>query len=488
MSAAHYVVGDVFDVMADMPSGSVDLVLTSPPFLGLRSYLPAGHPDKAKEIGSEPSPAEFIDVLLALTAEWRRLLASHGSICVELGDTYSNTGGAGGDATAAGMRTDHPTDRPSRSGRTRPDGAGGGVFRGGERMPDKIGVGWPLAKSLVGIPQLYQLSLTYGRNMLTGEPSPAGQWRVRNLVVWCRPNPPVGALGDKVRPATSYMVMACPNERRYFDLTAIKQPLADSPGNKYVRRVSGGDAARRPGGSQALSTDNRITADYDPSKSGGAPPLDHWWAEPDDDVFGSDTWLISTEPYKGAHFATWPRKLLTRPVLAMCPQRVCKVCGKPSERIIERTPEYAAARAAIGDFNQRDTGAGVSGSRSVLAEAAVGWSECGCGAGCVPDTVTEVETMVSVALYDDDGFSIGYSDPVPQIERKVTPGVCHDPTHWRVGHVLDPFGGSGTTGLVATGHGRDCTMIDIDDRNADLAVDRIGALFLDVTHHESSKR
>ena len=49
---------------------------------------------------------------------------------------------------------------------------------------------------------------------------------------------------------------------------------------------------------------------------------------------------------------------------------------------------------------------------------------------------------------------------------------------WRAGHVLDPFGGSGTTGSVATGNGRDATLIDLDDRNLDLAYDRIGGLFL----------
>ena len=63
MSARFYVC-DVFDGLATLEDGSVDLVVTSPPFLALRSYLPADHPDKGKEIGSEATPAEFIDVLL----------------------------------------------------------------------------------------------------------------------------------------------------------------------------------------------------------------------------------------------------------------------------------------------------------------------------------------------------------------------------------------------------------------------------------------
>lgn len=86
MSEARYIVGDTREVISSLPDGSVDLVLTSPPFLALRSYLPDDHPDKGKEIGSEPTPAEFLDALLALSAEWRRVLAPHGSICIELGE------------------------------------------------------------------------------------------------------------------------------------------------------------------------------------------------------------------------------------------------------------------------------------------------------------------------------------------------------------------------------------------------------------------
>ena len=87
-----YRVGDVRDVMANIPDGTVDLVATSPPFLALRSYLPAGHEHKPAEIGSEPDPATFLDTLLALTAEWGCVLAPHGSIAIELGDTFAGTG------------------------------------------------------------------------------------------------------------------------------------------------------------------------------------------------------------------------------------------------------------------------------------------------------------------------------------------------------------------------------------------------------------
>lgn len=266
MSRAEFIVGDVFDVMSTLKDESVDMVMTSPPFLALRSYLPADHPDKAKEIGSEPSPAEFLDTLLALTAEWDRLLAPHGSICVELGDTYSGSGGAGGDYAPDGLR------------------AGQGKFEGSNARRGKVvdhdsgrrnpGAGWPMAKSMCGIPHLYHLSLAYGRNILTGEPSPAGMWRVRNVVAWCRPNPPVGALGDKFRPATSYMTIATKAGDRYFDLDAVR--TTPDPKNKRTSAL-----AREGIDGRSDQVCNPIGPDGQRiiSNTAGAPPLD-WWEIP----------------------------------------------------------------------------------------------------------------------------------------------------------------------------------------------------------------
>src|SRR5690606_37230153 len=71
-------------------------------------------------------------------------------------------------------------------------------------------------------PTLYAWSLAYGRNLLTSEPSPAGMWRVRNVKPWIRSNPPVSALGDKERPATSYITVATIARDRYFDLDGVR--------------------------------------------------------------------------------------------------------------------------------------------------------------------------------------------------------------------------------------------------------------------------
>jgi DNA modification methylase len=400
VSRCTYIIGDTRDVTATLPDGSVDLVLTSPPFLALRSYLPADHPDKHREIGSEPDPAGFLDTLLALTAEWRRVLAPHGTIAVELGDTYSGSTAGGGDFKPDGEPTKYRRGDLTTAAQIR-----------------RTGDSWPLAKSLALIPELYRIALAYGINPLTGQPSPAGRWRVRNVVRWVRPNPPVGALGDKFRPATSDMVIACTSSTRWFDLDAVREPLAA----KTLTVSEGIPASAKNMDSPTGS--HKMDRHLNPA---GAPPLD-WWN-------------IPPGGYSGSHYAVFPPELCVRPIKAMCPAEVCRTCGEPRRRIVDASYE------AHGDRRSENKGvrggAGASGEhaqhmahgRADKIVTTLGWTDCGHG-------------------------------------------------DYRPGIVLDPFGGSGTTGMVATGHGRDAILIDLDERNADLARERIG-MFLDVRHHQ----
>ena len=392
---ARYIVADVFDGLRSLPDNSVDLVFTSPPFLALRSYLPPDHPDKAREIGSEPTPAAFIDTLLDVTEELARVLAPHGSLCVELGDTYSGSGG----------------DNHLYEGTNPAAGFNGSATQGAMsvRRRDRSG-GWPLDKSLCLIPESYRLALAYGRNPFNGRETEP--WRVRNVVRWHRPNPPVGALGDKFRPSTSDVAVACKSRTRYFDLDAVRSgPVCDPRTGPPDERTAAVE--------QVEGWKNG--AAHHGTNPAGAPPL--------------DTWIIPTEPYKGSHYATFPSDLVVKPVAAMCPERVCVVCGAPSRRIVGEADYVPSAtyRGGSSFAESERVGEGVNqwvgenGARASVVRQAptLGWTDCG-----------------------------------------------HD--SWRRGVVLDPFAGSGTTLAVATGHGRDAIGIDIDSANADLALERVG--------------
>ena len=203
VSTATWIRGDVRDRAPHLPDASVDLVATSPPFWLQRGYLPAGHPDKPREIGQEPSPAAYLDVLLELTAEFRRVLTPHGSIAIELGDTMAGSGGAGGDYDKGGFRDGQPRWKGSSTG-----------------------VG-PLAKSHCMIPEAYRFALVYGLNPFTGAPAPAGRWIVRNVVDWCRRNPTPGDDGDKFRRASSDIVVATLSSKRWWDSEPVRIPAGD---------------------------------------------------------------------------------------------------------------------------------------------------------------------------------------------------------------------------------------------------------------------
>lgn len=421
-ATATFIVGDSLTVLRSLPDASVDLVLTSPPFLGLRSYLPPDRPDKAAEVGSERSPGEFIDTLLDIVEECARVLAPHGSLCFELGDTYAGSGGAGGDYSPNGLREgqakfDGTAKKARREAeRYRNPAYDGGAIR--DRAADTaLGIrpvevrwrgekaGWPLDKSLCLVPELLRISLAYGFNPLTGRQT--DRWRLRNVVQWCRPNPPVGALGDKFRPATSDLLVACKSRNRYFDLDAVRTPLTE-PG--AVKRHSTGQ--HNPG--QGWESNNSEIR----QNENGAPPLD-WWE-------------IPTQGYPGSHYATFPKALCVRPILSMCPERVCSVCGEPSRRVVEQHYERAngGTSGTRRDAREPEGNARLAGPTLVAAHRTLGWSDCGHNA-------------------------------------------------YRPGVVLDPFAGSGTTLQVAHGHGRSSIGIDIDERNAELARGRLG-MFLEV--------
>lgn len=135
------------------------------------------------------------------------------------------------------------------------------------------------------------------------------------------PQPPVGALGDKVRPSTSYVTVACTARNRWFDLDAERTEHKADPANYTGNGYTKGTPEGIPG-NEAM-----------PGNPAGAPPLDCWI----DDEPDSDVWTIPTQPYAGAHYATFPIKLPRKLINLMCPQQVCTTCGKPKRRITERT-------------------------------------------------------------------------------------------------------------------------------------------------------
>jgi hypothetical protein len=166
--------------------------------------------------------------------------------------------------------------------------------------------------------------------------------------------------------------------------------------------------------------------------SSGAPLLDYWEIPPGG--------------YQGAHYAVFPQELVVPLVKAMTPQKVCLTCGEPNRRIVGQTEEYAEYRAKInaGGFQKVTEWDEASGNRA----NGLGGNE---GA--------------SSPIRGDKFLDLGFTD------------CGHD--NYRPGRILDPFAGSGTTLAVAVGHGHDAIGIDLDERNAELARERVGPMFFE---------
>jgi DNA modification methylase len=282
------VCGNVFDIIAELPAGSVNSVITSPPYWRKRAYLDADHPSKADEIGQEASPGEFLATMLRLTDALWDVVADDGTIWFNLGDTASGSGGAGGDYNDDGWREGQ--NRWAGSNRAVRD-ASPGTYA----CTDV-----PLRKSVCWIPELFGASLAYGRNLLTGEA--CRQWITRPQITWCKPAPTPGEIIDKFREATELIVWASKRPTYYFDLDAVRLPAV--PENERTTWNQNGPKAEatRAAGKDVSGHERCTKRTTNPA---GAPPL-NWWK-------------VNTSGYEGAHFATFPPELIRRPVIASCP-------------------------------------------------------------------------------------------------------------------------------------------------------------------------
>lgn len=198
-----WIQGDSLEATKQFPDESVDLILTSPPYLRKVAYLGPDHPDKELEIGTEESPHDFVETLLTHADEWHRILRPTGSIAIDLGDSRAGSGGAGGDYNPGGRReTQHKYEGTAAAARKRP-------------------YEWPANKSLCMIPEAFRLGLAYGHNPLDRVRGAGSieheRWIVRNVVTLCKRSPNGGRQTDKFADATTDLVIACKSPDRYWN-------------------------------------------------------------------------------------------------------------------------------------------------------------------------------------------------------------------------------------------------------------------------------
>jgi DNA modification methylase len=268
--------GDCIEGMRRLEGQSVNCVVTSPPYFGLRDY---GHDG---QIGLEASPEAFVAKLVEVFREVRRVLRDDGTVWLNLGDSYAaQRGGTHQPAeTLAGGKGGKTADG-SRVNRDRHDGYNP------TRNASAIGL---KHKDLIGIPWRVALALQ------------SDGWYLRQDIIWHKPNPMPESVRDRCTKAHEYIFLLSKSPRYYFDSLAMQEPAVyDGPPRRaksFMRKV----ATTLPPGQPSQHREGRDDIAYTGTRN------------------RRSVWTVATKPYKGAHFATFPPELIRPCILAGCPK------------------------------------------------------------------------------------------------------------------------------------------------------------------------
>ena len=300
-------IGDVRDVLrAWVGMGvKVNCIVTSPPYWGLRSYLPAEHDRKRLEIGSEPTLREFLATMVDVFDLCRQLLSDDGVCWVNMGDSYagSRQGPAGvnsslmGNGHQGGGPKHHMTESRRRDDHEIPRSD---LRVDGLKPKDLVGQPWRLAFAL----------------------QDAG-WYLRQDVIWAKPNPMPESVRDRCTKAHEYLFLLTKSERYWWDFDAMQEPASPDTHARYARGRSGSHkyADGGPGGqtiARSFEHMKRKLAEVGSGTKNNAS-MDAALAVMPSTRNRRSVWTVPTEPYSGAHFATFPSALIEPCILAGCP-------------------------------------------------------------------------------------------------------------------------------------------------------------------------
>lgn len=310
LNQCHF--GDVRDVLRQMIADGVKVntIVTSPPYWGLRSYLPADHPDKDREIGSEPTLLEFIATMTEVMMLAREVLADDGTMWMNMGDCYAT--GAGKVNTAPGGGTQGERWSGIRGNDKLP---GIGPMTQPNRMPQQ-GL---KPKDLAGQPWRLAFAL-----------QDAGWW-LRQDIVWQKPNPMPESVTDRCTKAHEYIFLMSKSERYYFDQDAILEPVSAGTRARLSQNVQAQIGSERANGGAKTNGNMKAVGrgvgwghgtDAEQRNRGRVKnnaSFDEAMAIMPMERNKRSVWTVPTESYKGAHFATFPRALIEPCILAGAP-------------------------------------------------------------------------------------------------------------------------------------------------------------------------
>lgn len=241
------ITGNCLDILPTLEANTIQCCVTSPPYWGLRDYGVPG------QMGLEKTPEEFVENLVRVFREVRRVLRDDGTVWLNLGDSYAHDiKGSGG-----GWAND-PSNYAFQAQKTTPRKCNHGL-----KPKDLVGIPWRVAFALQ-----------------------ADGWYLRQDIIWNKPNPMPESVTDRCTKSHEYIFLLTKSARYYYDAEAIREPVKDTSG-KNMRAPKLGE--------------HRKDGNYDTVTA-------KTYAE----IKGANrrsVWTITTKPFKEAHFATFPPEI-----------------------------------------------------------------------------------------------------------------------------------------------------------------------------------
>lgn len=363
---------------------SVDLIVTSPPYFGLRDYRD-GEGSLEGQIGAEATPRDYVAALLECTQEWTRVLKPSGSLWVNLGDKYSQRTATRRSSHQDGLHPDHAgvakdwlRDRSLGLARMPRENV---IDADGRHVPEK---------SLMGLPWRYALGCIDDLGLI-----------LRAEVIWSKTSGLPESVTDRVgRSHEQWFHLT--KQRNYFAaVDEIRKPYA------APQRVAGANSF----GGRNANHRRTATGVYNGPTALGALP--------------GSVWEVATQPlsvpeHLGVdHFAAFPMEIPRRIILGWSPSGICAECGEGRRPLVDR--DKVEDRPGRVQGRHRDAILGGHG-----ADGRAG---------------NRFATLAGI---------VGYACACPEPTAPTRPAV-----------VADPFGGTGTTALVASVLGRTGISVDL---------------------------
>lgn len=415
--------GDVLTVLRTLPDASVHCCVTSPPYWNLRDYGVDG------QIGLEASIDDWTRVLVAVFSEVRRVLRDDGTLWLNVGDAYVTH--PPGNAEAKGARNERLANGRGDNPAVQRKKLHGRKY---STNPDRAGFGGLARKQRMGLPHRLVFALQ------------AAGWWWRDEIVWHKRCPMPESTRDRSTQAHEFLFLLTKRPKYFFDQEGWKEPVAGTAhprGNGRTPRgwdTGPGDHQQKRGRYvRAPKTENAGDA------YGGLVTHRN----------RRSVWTLTSEPFREAHFATFPTRLVEPCILAgTSADGCCSSCGAPRRRIVkkgavDRAHQIRCGSDANGEYH------GQAQKQFALARA---------------ENASEVKARILAGMRER--VTVGWETTC----RRGCPGGAVVPCT-----VLDPFTGSGTTGVVATKLGRDFVGAELNPEYAAMArrrIDKVAPLYV----------